>query len=157
MRAVVYTETGDSSVLEVVEREAADPGPGEVRVRLVRAGVNPTDWKFRAGMMSGHDEVAPGQDGAGVVDEVGDGVTNVAVGDRVWLVLAQHGRPYGTAAEYTVQPAERVVRLPDNASYDLGAALGVPAVTAHRALTTVEGGPTRLGPGAMDGLTVLVQ
>lgn len=157
MRAVVYRETGPSSVLQLVDRELPEPGPGEVRVRVVRAGVNPTDWKFRAGMMSGHDEVTPGQDGAGVVDAVGDGVTSVAVGDRVWLVLAQHGRPYGAAAEYTVQLAERVIRLPDEASYDLGASLGVPAVTAHRALTTAEGGPTRLGVGAMDGMTVLVQ
>ena len=76
MRAVVYTETGDSSVLEVVEREAADPGPGEVRVRIVRAGVNPTDWKFRAGGMGelAFPEVVPGQDGAGVVDAVGPDV-----------------------------------------------------------------------------------
>ena len=157
MRAVVYRETGPSSVLQLVDREVPEPGPGEVRVRLVRAGVNPTDWKFRAGMMSGHDEVTPGQDGAGVVDAVGAGVTNVAVGDRVWLVLAQHGRPHGTAAEFTVQLAEKVVPLPDEASYDLGASLGVPAVTAHRALTTIEGGPARLGPGALDGRTVLVQ
>jgi NADPH2:quinone reductase len=157
MRAVVYRETGPSSVLQVIDRELPEPGPGEVRVRLVRAGVNPTDWKFRAGMMTGHDEVTPGQDGSGVVDAVGSGVTTVAVGDRVWLVLAQHGRPYGTAAEHTVQPAEKVVPLPDEASYDLGASLGVPAVTAHRALTTMEGGPTRLGPGALDGRTVLVQ
>ena len=157
MRAVVYRETGPSSVLQLVDREVPEPGPGEVRVRLVRAGVNPTDWKFRAGMMSGHDEVTPGQDGAGVVDAIGEGVTNVAVGDRVWLVLAQHGRPHGTAAEFTVQLAEKVVPLPDEASYDLGASLGVPAVTAHRALTTIEGGPTRLGPGALDGRAVLVQ
>jgi NADPH2:quinone reductase len=127
-----------------------------VRVRLVRAGVNPTDWKFRAGMMAGHDEVTPGQDGAGVVDAVGEGVEEYAVGDRVWLVLAQHGRPYGTAAEHTVQPVDRVVRLPGSASYDLGASVGVPAVTAHRALTSMDGGPTRLGPGALEGRTVLV-
>ena len=156
MRAVVYHETGPSSVLEVVEREFPEPGPGEVRVRLVRAGVNPTDWKFRAGMMSGYAEVVPGQDGAGVVDAVGAGVEGLAVGDRVWLVLAQHGRPYGTAADYTVQPAGRVVPLPENASYDLGASLGVPAVTAHRALTAAEGGPDRLHPGALEGRVVLV-
>src|SRR3954469_14022443 len=108
MRAVVYRETGPSSVLEVVDRPVEDPVPGEVRVRMVRAGVNPTDWKFRAGMMSGYAEVTPGQDGAGVVDAVGAGVTGLAVGDRVWLVLAQHGRAYGTAAEYTVQPVEHV-------------------------------------------------
>lgn len=159
MRAVTYTETGPSSVLHVVERDLPEPGPGEVRVRLVRAGVNPTDWKFRAGGMPGgmaFPEVAPGQDGAGVVDAVGEGVTGHAVGDRVWLVLAQHGRALGTAAEHTVQPVERVVRLPDAASYDVGASLGVPAVTAHRALTASEDGPSRLGPGALDGVTVLV-
>ena len=97
MRAVVYRETGPSSVLKLIERDLPEPGPGEVRVRLVRAGVNPTDWKFRAGMMSEYDEVTPGQDGAGVVDAVGSGVSGLAVGDRVWLVLAQHGRAYGTA------------------------------------------------------------
>ncbi|GAA4713857.1 NADPH:quinone reductase [Nocardioides conyzicola] len=156
MRAVVYSETGPSSVLEVVERDLPEPGPGEVRVRLVRSGVNPTDWKFRAGMMAGHDEVVPGQDGAGVVDAVGPDVTSYAVGDRVWLVLAQHGRPYGTAAEFTVQPVGRVAPLPAVASYDLGASLGVPAVTAHRALTAGEDGPARLEPGALAGKVVLV-
>ncbi|MBZ5741290.1 NADPH:quinone reductase [Nocardioides mangrovi] len=156
MRAVVYRETGPSSVLTLVERDLPEPGPGEVRVRLVRAGVNPTDWKFRAGMMSGYDEVTPGQDGAGVVDAVGAGVTGLGTGDRVWLVLAQHGRAYGTAAEYTVQPADRVVPLPDGADFDLGASLGVPAVTAHRALTASEFGPARLGPGALAGRVVLV-
>jgi len=159
MRAVTYRETGPSSVLNLIEREVPDPAPGEVRVRLLRSGVNPTDWKFRAGGMPGgmaHDEITPGQDGAGVVDAVGEGVEHQQSGDRVWLVLAQHGRPHGTAAEYTVQPASRVVPLPDGASYDLGASVGVPAVTAHRALTAAEGGPARLGAGALDGRVVLV-
>lgn len=159
MRAVTYRETGPSSVLQVVERELEDPGPGEVRVRVVRSGVNPTDWKFRSGGMPGgmaYDEITPGQDGAGIVDAVGAGVEDVQVGDRVWLVLAQHGRPHGTAAEYTVQPASRVVPLPEGASYDLGASVGVPAVTAHRALTSADGGPSRLAPGALDGKVVLV-
>lgn len=154
MRAIVYAETGPSSVLRLVDREVPEPGPGEVRVRLVRAGVNPTDWKFRAGMMSGWDEVTPGQDGAGIVDAVGEGVGHVSVGDRVWLLLAQHGRAFGTAAELTVQPAERVVHLPDAASYDVGASLGVPAVTAHRALTSGE--VHRLHPGSMADQVVLV-
>ncbi|MDT9594625.1 NADPH:quinone reductase [Nocardioides zeae] len=154
MRAVVYTETGPSSVLTLVERDVPEPGPGEVRVRLVRAGVNPTDWKFRAVFGPAFDEVAPGQDGAGVVDAVGAGVDDLAVGDRVWLLLAQHQRPYGTAVEQTVQPRERVHRLPDGASFDLGASLGVPAVTAHRALTA--GDVDRLGPGTLEGRTVLV-
>lgn len=156
---MTYTETGPSSVLHLVERDLPEPGPGEVRVRVLRSGVNPTDWKFRAGGMPGgmqYDEVAPGQDGAGVVDAIGPGVTGPAVGDRVWLVLAQHGRATGTAAEYTVQPAHRVVRLPDAASYDLGASVGVPAVTAHRALTAAEDGPNRLGPGTLQGKVVLV-
>lgn len=158
MRAVVYTETGDSSVLEVVEREPAEPGPGDVRVRIVRAGVNPTDWKFRAGGMGdlAFPEIVPGQDGAGVVDAVGPDVTDVAVGDRVWTMLAQHTRPGGTAQEQVVLPVANLAPLPEHASYDLGASLGVPAVTAHRALTTSEDGPDRLSPGAMDGMTVLV-
>jgi NADPH2:quinone reductase len=156
MRAVVYSETGPSSVLHLVERAVPQPGPGEVRVRILRSGVNPTDWKFRAGMSQGYDEVVPGQDGAGVVDAVGDGVDGLAVGDRVWLILAQYGRPFGTAAEHTVQPAELAVPLPEGADFDLGASLGVPAVTAHRALTSIQDGPTRLGPGALAGRTVLV-
>lgn len=158
MRAVVYTESGDSSVLELVEREAAEPGPGEVRVRIVRAGVNPTDWKFRAGGMGelAFPEIVPGQDGSGVVDAVGPGVTDLTVGDRVWTMLAQHTRPGGTAQELVVLPTANVTVLPDAASYDLGASLGVPAVTAHRALTTSEDGPDRLAPGALAGMTVLV-
>ncbi|HSU02333.1 MAG TPA: NADPH:quinone reductase [Nocardioides sp.] len=158
VRAVVYTESGDASVLELVEREAAEPGPGEVRVRIVRAGVNPTDWKFRAGGMGelAFPEIVPGQDGAGVIDAVGPGVTDHAVGDRVWTLLAQHTRPGGTAQEQVVLPVAHVAPLPDSASYDVGASLGVPAVTAHRALTTSEDGPDRLGPEALAGSTVLV-
>ncbi|PUA79829.1 NADPH:quinone reductase [Nocardioides currus] len=158
MRAVVYTESGDASVLDVVEREVAEPRPGEVRVRIVRAGVNPTDWKFRAGGMGelAFPEIVPGQDGAGVVDAVGEGVDTFAVGDRVWTMLAQHTRPGGTAQELVVLPVANLTPLPDGASFDVGASLGVPAVTAHRALTTSEDGPDRLAPGAMAGLTVLV-
>lgn len=158
MRAVVYTTSGGPSVLELVEREIADPGPGEVRVRVVRAGVNPTDWKFRAGHVGGpaFPEIVPGQDGAGVVDAVGAGVAGVKIGDRVWTMLAQHTRPGGTAQEQVVLPAGNVTALPGTSSYDVGAALGVPAVTAHRALTTSEDGPGRLSPGALSGLTVLV-
>jgi len=158
MRAAVYTETGPSSVLRVVDRDLPEPGPGEVRVRLVRAGVNPTDWKFRAGGTYAalpFPEITPGQDGAGDVDAVGEGVSGYAAGDRVWVLLAQHGRPYGTAAEYVVVPVANLVPLPDGASYDLGASLGVPAVTAHRALTSGETA-SRLAPGALAGRTVLV-
>lgn len=157
MRAVVYTDNGPSSVLHPVDLPDPTPGPGEVVVRVVRAGVNPTDWKFRAGMMpKAHEQVAPGQDGAGVVASVGEGVDAYAVGDRVWLRMAQHGRPIGTAAELCVLPAELVAPLPDVASYDLGASLGVPALTAHRALSfgSADG---RVRPGSLGAHVVLVQ
>jgi NADPH2:quinone reductase len=159
MRAMVYAETGKSSVLSLVEREPGEPHWGEVRVRLAVSGVNPTDWKSRSGLTGPaelpFDEVVPGQDGAGVVDAVGSGVSTLAEGDRVWVYLAQHQRPTGTAQEYAVLPAERVVPLGD-ASYDVGATLGVPAMTAHRALTVHEDGPTRLAPGALESRLVLV-
>lgn len=158
MKAIAYTETGPSSVLNLVEREPGEPGPGEVRVKVVVSGVNPTDWKNRTGATGslGFDEVVPNQDGAGIVDAAGPGVEGLAVGDRVWLYLSQHQRPTGTAQEYTVVLAEHVVRLPSEVSFDVGASLGVPAMTAHRALTVSEDGPTRLHPGALQGKTVLV-
>ncbi len=160
MRAIVYAQTGDSSVFELVERDLPEPGPGEVRVKVVVSGVNPTDWKARAGAGPGRPtpfpEVVPDQDGSGVVDAVGPGVTGFAVGDRVWVFLAAHERPTGTAQEFAVLPADRVVQLPDAASFDIGASLGVPAMTAHRALTVADGGPAGLGPGPLDGRTVLV-
>jgi NADPH2:quinone reductase len=99
----------------------------------------------------------PNQDGAGVVDAVGPEVDGISVGDRVWVTLAAHERPVGgTAQEYTVLTADRVFPLPDNADFALGASIGVPAITAHRALTVAEGGPTRLTPGALDGKVILV-
>ncbi|MFJ3383341.1 MULTISPECIES: NADPH:quinone reductase [unclassified Curtobacterium] len=160
MRSIVYSQPGDSSVLSLVDRDVQEPGSGEVRVRVVVSGVNPTDWKARAGGTYGDGlpfpEITPNQDGAGVVDAVGPGVDEVAVGDRVWLFMAAASRPTGTAQEYTVVPVSRVVPLPDGVSFDVGASLGVPAMTAHRALTTHEEGPARLGPGALDGMTVLV-
>ena len=156
MRAIVYSETGDPSVLRQVDREVPEPGPGEVRVRVVVSGVNPTDWKNRAGKDMPFPEVTPHHDGAGVVDAVGEGVTGHQVGDRVWTYLAAAGRPTGTAQEYTVVPQDKAVPLPTAASFDAGASLGVPAITAHRALTVAEGGPERLRPGALAGRTVLV-
>lgn len=160
MVAISYTRTGDPSVLRLVERATPDPGPDEVLVRVVVSGVNPTDWKSRRGGGPGQEppfpEVVPGQDGAGIVAAVGAGVTGLAVGERVWLYLAQHQRPTGTAQELVALPVSRVVPLPAGASFDVGASLGVPAVTAHRCLTVAEDGPTRLHPGALAGRTVLV-
>jgi NADPH2:quinone reductase len=158
MRAIIYSRHGQSSVFELVDREPPTPGPGEVRVRIAVSGVNPTDWKARAGGKPlEYDEVVPNQDGAGVVDAVGSDVADLKVGDRVWLFLAAHQRPTGTAQEFTVVPASRAVRLPDGIGFDVAASVGVPAMTAHRALTVHEFGPARLSPGALDGRVVLVQ
>src|SRR6186997_1124991 len=131
MKSVIYSRTGDPSVLRLVGRDVAEPGPGEVRVRILVSGVNPTDWKSRRGSGDGapppFPEVTPNQDGAGVVDALGEGVEDLAVRDRVWVFLAGHQRPTGTAQQYTVVPASRGVRLPDETSFNVGASLGVPA------------------------------
>ncbi|GAA4255324.1 NADPH:quinone reductase [Dactylosporangium darangshiense] len=160
-RAIVHNEFGAAAVLRETERTLTEPGPGEVRVRVVVSGVNPTDWKSRTGATATSDIPAdgavPNQDGAGVVDAVGPGVTGLAAGDRVWLLLSAYQRPgSGTAQEYTVVPAERAARLPDGVGFEAGACLGVPALTAHRALTVHDGAPRRLAPGALKGLNVLV-
>jgi NADPH2:quinone reductase len=160
MKSVIYSRTGDPSVLRLVDRDVVEPGPGEVRVRVLVSGVNPTDWKSRRGSGDGaappFPEVIPNQDGSGLVDALGEGVVNLAVGDRVWVYLAAHQRPTGTAQEYTNVPADRVVKLHPDTSFDIGASLGVPAMTAHRALTVSEDGPERLYPGALAGKVVLV-
>lgn len=150
MRAAVYRRTGDSSVLSVEEIDTPEPGPGEVRVRIACSGVNPTDWKTRSGATGGDPEgwQVPHQDGSGVVDAVGEGVTDRSVGQRVWVRMAAFRNRYGTAAEHSVVPAERTVPLADGVSDELGASLGVPAVTAAHCL----GGD----PGALAGATVLV-
>jgi NADPH2:quinone reductase len=159
MKAVSYRTTGPSSVLEFGERPEPHPGPGEVRVRIHVSGVNPTDWKARsAGGRTtelGAPQV-PNQDGAGVVDEVGAGVEGFAVGDRVWVWDAAYQRPDGTAQELVVLPVRQVVPLPDDVGFDVGASLGIPALTAHIALTASERSPRELAPGALTGWTVLV-
>jgi NADPH2:quinone reductase len=160
MRAVIYARTGDPDVLVVEERPIPEPGPGEVRVRVYRSGVNPTDWKARRGEKPGtpvDPPQVPHHDGAGVVDAVGPGVEAGLVGLRVWMREAAYQRPNGgTAQDYTLVRRHNVATLPDLASFDLGASLGVPFVTAHRCLTIAEEGPTRLGPGALEGRVVLV-
>jgi NADPH2:quinone reductase len=159
MRSIEYLRTGAVDVLELVEREVREPAPDEVRVRIAVSGVNPTDWKARAGNGDGaalpHPQV-PGQDGAGIVDAVGDAVTHVAPGDRVWVWDAAYQRTDGTAQELAIIPAGQVVALPDSASFDVGASLGIPALTAHRALTARDGGADRLAPGALDSVAVMV-
>lgn len=160
MKAITYAQTGGADVLRLTERPVPEPGPGEVRVRVKVSGVNPTDWKSREGATTGgkmpFPEIVPNQDGAGVVDAVGPGVSGLEPGQRAWLWESAWQRPDGTAQEYVVLPAAHVVPLPESASFDLGAALGIPAMTAHRALTVAEGGPSRLAAGALDGRAVLV-
>jgi NADPH2:quinone reductase len=136
-------------VLRVEDVDRPEPGPGEVLVRVRASGVNPTDVKTRAGATARPIEgfQIPDQDGAGVIEAVGDGVDEARVGQRVWLWFAAFGRPWGTAAEYTVIPARQAVPLPDGASFELGASLGVPAMTAHHAL---------FADGPVAGKTVLV-
>jgi NADPH2:quinone reductase len=145
--AAVYESTGPAGVLRVEEMPTPDPGPGEVRVRLAVSGVNPTDWKSRsAGALTGDFQI-PNQDGAGVIDAVGDGVDAGRIGERVWVYFAAWKRPWGTAAQWTVLPAIQALRLPDGASFELGASLGIPALTAHRCL---------FADGPIDGRSVLV-
>jgi NADPH2:quinone reductase len=150
MRAAVYESNGPAhEVLRVTDVDTPEPGPDQVRVRVHVSGVNPTDWKSRAGAtprpINGFQ--IPNQDGAGVIDAVGEGVDPGRVGERVWVWFAAAGQQWGTAAEWTVVPAGRAVPLPDGASFDLGASLGVPAMTAHRCL---------FADGPVNGKTVLV-
>jgi NADPH2:quinone reductase len=150
MRAAVYRSTGAArDVLRIEEVGRPEPGPGEVLVRVRASGVNPTDHKTRAGATARPvDEFqVPHQDGAGVIEAAGPGVDPARVGERVWLWLAAFGRRWGTAAEWTVVPARHAVPLPDGTSFELGASLGVPALTAHRCL---------FADGPVDGKTVLV-
>ena len=150
MLAALYRRTGaPHDVLELVELPDPEPGPGEVRVRLRAAGINPTDTKARAGCRgrpSGFEHQIPGQDGAGEIDRVGEGVDPVREGERVWVFHAALGRPAGTSAQYVVVPAWQAVPL-GAASFEVGAALGIPFLTAHRAL---------FRDGPIDGATVLV-
>ena len=156
MRAIVYTKPGDSGVLELVERDRPEPGPGEVLIRVAVSGVNPTDWKSRTNNPVADFQI-PNQDGAGTIEAVGNGVDPVLVGERVWIWEAAWRRPWGTAAEYTVVPARQTVLLGPDAAFELGAALPIPFLTAHRALTVGEAMPDRIDPGAFAGKTVLVQ
>lgn len=149
MRAAWYETVGAAKdVLRVGEMAEPEPGAGEVRVRVVVSGLNPTDVKARAGSRAmGFPRVIPHQDGAGVIDRVGAGVPAARVGERVWVYIVQWERPYGTAAEYVCVPARRAITLPATASFAEGACLGIPAMTAHRCL---------FADGPIDGQTVLV-
>ncbi|NRA22509.1 MAG: NADPH:quinone reductase [Oceanospirillaceae bacterium] len=136
MKAVWYEKTGSASeVLMVGDLEKPLANAGEVLVRLYASAVNPSDVKARAGLRAGgsgmpYPMITPHSDGAGIIEAVGDGVSDRQVGQRVWVFNGQWARAFGTAAQYISLPATQVVPLADNVSYATGAALGIPAVTA---------------------------
>lgn len=138
MKAAWYEKQGPArEVLVVGAMPDPEPGPGEVRVRIVASGVNPGDLKkrqdaFGAGMP--YPRVIPHSDGAGTIDRVGRGVSASRITERVWCYGAQSYRPFGTAAEYAVVPSAQAVPLPDSVSFEQGACLGIPGITAHRAV-----------------------
>jgi len=151
MRAAWYDQQGPAAqVLRYGELPDPVPGPGEVRVRVRFSGVNPGDTKKRrgwAGSAMPYPRVIPHSDAAGVIDAVGQGVDPNRIGSRVWVYGAQSYRAFGTAADYTVVPTELAVDLPDTVPDEIGACLGIPGITAHRAV--FEDGP-------ITGATVLV-
>jgi NADPH2:quinone reductase len=146
--AAVYRTPGPASeVLSVEDLPRPEPGAGEVRVRLRLSGVNPTDWRQRV-TTAPQDFQIPGQDGAGVIDAVGEGVPPARVGQRVWVwFAAARGRRYGTAAQWTVVPSRQAVALPEGVSDETAAGLGIPAMTAWCCL---------FAEGDIAGRTVLV-
>lgn len=143
MRAAMYLQTGPAGeVLHVVEQVRPEPGPGEVRVRVAWSGVNPSDVKSRAGTRSRtlpFPRIVPHSDGAGVVDAAGEGVPESRLGERVWIWNGAWSRADGTAAEWIVLPSAQAVKLPEGVSLDVGACLGIPALTACHAVA-VDGG-----------------
>ena len=151
MRAVWYDRQGAAAeVLQVGELPDPQPGPGEVRVRLTLSGISPGDTKKRRGWLGStmpYPRVVPHSDGVGTVDAVGPGVDAGRVGERVWVYGAQSYRASGTAAELTVVPATNAVVLPAAVPDAVGACLGIPGVTAHRAV---------FADGSVRGRTVLV-
>lgn len=163
MRAVIYERFGEPEVLHLVDRPDPVPMTGEVVVRVACSGVNPTDWKTRRGPGPGQPQaklpfpqLVPNQDGSGTIIGVGDGVDPARVGQRVWLWEAAWQRADGTAQELVALPDRQAIPLPEGASLELGASLGIPALTAHRCLTVGEDGPDHLAPGALTGRAVLV-
>ncbi len=152
MRAVWYEKKGAPHDV-LVAGEMPDPmaGPGQVRVKVAVSGLNPSDTKARGFWRNvttmPFARVVPHQDGAGTIDQVGPGVPQSRIGQRVWLYEAQKGSAFGTCAAYVALDAEKAVPLPEGVGFDTGAALGVPAMTAHNAL---------FKDGAIQGQTVLV-
>ncbi|SEF33488.1 NADPH:quinone reductase [Variovorax sp. NFACC27] len=135
MRAAWYSKNGDArDVLVVGELPVPTPGPGEVRVKVVASGVNPSDVKARGARPLGAERVVPHSDGAGVIDAVGDGVSPGRLGERVWIWNGQWQRPMGTAAEFIVLPEVQAVRLHESMDFAVAACFGIPLMTAVHAV-----------------------
>lgn len=152
MKAAWYEKQGPArEVLVVGEMPEPVPAAGEVRIRIEASGINPGDIKKRQnafGYGMAYPRVIPHSDGAGRVDQLGADVSSEWMGRSVWCYGAQSYRPFGTAAEFTVVPVEQIAPLPGKVSIEQGACLGIPGITAHRAV--------HVG-GAVSGRTVLVQ
>src|SRR5215470_707118 len=152
MRAAWYERQGPArDVLVVGDMDEPKPLAGEVRIRIAASGVNPGDVKKREdtfGLGMPYPRVIPHSDGSGTVDSVGSGVPPEWIGRRVWCYGAQSYRPFGTAAEYTVVPLRQVVPMPEGVAIEQGACLGIPGMTAHRAVNVA---------GPVEERTVLVQ
>ena len=141
MRAAYYEQNGSArEVLRVAEVETPQAGPGEVRVKLSHSGVNPSDVKSRQGATRkiAWPRLIPHSDGAGVIDQLGDGIAKSRLGERVWVWNGQWKRAFGTAAEFIALPAAQAVKLPDKVSFEAGACLGIPAMTAIHAVALAD-------------------
>ena len=138
MRAARYRSLGPAAdVLEIVDLPTPEPGPDEVLVQVAFSGINPTDWKRRkAGPDTpGPEGLIPHLDGSGVITAVGSNVSPQRIGERVWFTQIARPGSHGTAAQFIAIPDDRALQLPDDVSLEFGACLGIPFITAHRALT----------------------
>jgi NADPH:quinone reductase len=150
LKAAWYKKNGSArDVLQVGQLEKPDAGPGQVLVRVHAIGVNPSDTKARTGtpLPAKVERIIPHQDGAGVIEAVGEGISPGRIGERVWIYEALYSGGTGCAAEYVAVPNANAVRLPDGVSFEVGACLGVPALTAHRCV---------YADGPVNGLKLLV-
>ena len=153
MRAITYSEFGMSTdVLKLRELPVPKADKGEVLVSLEYSGSNPSDAKSRAGNRPGitkpqFEQIVPNSDGSGIITAVGEGVDKTRIGERVWIWNGQWQRPNGTAAEYITVPSDQAVEMPDDMSFETGACLGIPGLTASYCT---------LGDGPVKGKTVFV-
>ena len=151
MRAAWFEAFGPADqVLTLGELDKPEAAAGEVLIRMKTTGVNPSDVKKRAGAFPNLLDdglVVPHSDGAGVIESVGKGVSSQRIGERVWIYQAQFGRRFGSAAQYLAIDASRAAKLPENASFEVGACLGIPVMTSHRCV---------FSDGPVEGQTLLI-